>query len=184
MAAYLLLSLVPGIAAAADHCIYARWHYDGGGAFGHSTISKEHAAHQVLDGALETPGVTASGPVSCTQDGGSEIEGNATYLCSMPMHCEPPACPSATDYNSATSVYMACDHPFWVQLEAPLRSEIRCANCVADPINPFNGAVFRREEDYVVAGSSPLAFQRFYSSRRTRWLEPWTEVVAFVLAAH
>jgi hypothetical protein len=45
--------------------------------------------------------------------------------------------------------------------------EVCSGNCPADPINPAIGNVFETETDVSFAGSSPIAYQRFYNSADT-----------------
>jgi RHS repeat-associated protein len=53
---------------------------------------------------------------------------------------------------------------FSVTAAPPLQSEVSCKNCVADPVNPGVGNVYKSEEDVRIAGASPIAFRRFYNS--------------------
>ncbi len=89
-----------------------------------------------------------------------------SYMCSL-----------VTNNNNGTSFYEntgffavlesgGCTNSYFVQVTLPL-AQVKCPNCVGDPINPGVGNVFETETDVRFAGSSPIAYQRFYNSADT-----------------
>jgi YD repeat-containing protein len=58
----------------------------------------------------------------------------------------------------------SCPGYYYVVATAPPEAETCSADCVADPINPGIGNVYKAEEDVAIAIAGAVAFRRFYNS--------------------